>query len=245
MTTGTPPTDTGIRTRGLNLMLALVAAASVVGFMAAINERAVTTQPDNGHQEAHGDAPPALTYRELATRNLSPNAAWTNPLSKLDQSAHDPSPDRSLAALVAAIEDRGRNRAYDGAPPTIPHAVNSRSATSCLACHRDGLFVDGRSAPRVSHAEMTNCLQCHVENLDHNSAATAANDFVGAHSGSGQRYWSDAPPTLPHTTWMREDCLSCHGPHGRPGLRTTHPERQNCLQCHAPSATLDQRPPAP
>jgi cytochrome c-type protein NapB len=45
---------------------------------------------------------------------------------------------------------------------------------------------------------------------------------------------------VPHTTWMRNDCLSCHGRTASPGLETTHAWRKNCLQCHAPSAELDQ-----
>jgi cytochrome c-type protein NapB len=45
---------------------------------------------------------------------------------------------------------------------------------------------------------------------------------------------------VPHTTFMRESCLSCHGPTGADPIRTTHAWRTNCLQCHAPSAVLDQ-----
>jgi cytochrome c-type protein NapB len=46
---------------------------------------------------------------------------------------------------------------------------------------------------------------------------------------------------MPHPMHMRSECDSCHGPSGRPGLRTSHPDRQNCVQCHASSAPLDQR----
>jgi len=35
---------------------------------------------------------------------------------------------------------------------------------------------------------------------------------------------------------MRQDCTSCHGVTGLPGLRTPHPERFNCQQCHAQRA---------
>ena len=37
---------------------------------------------------------------------------------------------------------------------------------------------------------------------------------------------------MPHGTFMRTRCLSCHGEYGYPGLRTDHPRRVNCVQCH-------------
>ena len=71
----------------------------------------------------------------------------------------------------------------------------------------------------------------------------AGNGFDGvAAPTEGARAWLGAPPVVPHTTWMRNDCLACHGPNGWPGMETTHPWRQNCLQCHAPSSALDLNP---
>jgi cytochrome c-type protein NapB len=70
----------------------------------------------------------------------------------------------------------------------------------------------------------------------------AENAFVGSVSPSkGSRAWPQAPPTIPHPTFMRNDCMSCHGPNGLFGLRTPHPDRQSCFQCHVPEAGLDQR----
>jgi cytochrome c-type protein NapB len=67
------------------------------------------------------------------------------------------------------------------------------------------------------------------------------NEFVGTKAPlKGTRAWPQAPPTMPHRTLMREDCLSCHGPQGLFGLRTPHPDRRSCTQCHVPSAELDQ-----
>jgi cytochrome c-type protein NapB len=69
----------------------------------------------------------------------------------------------------------------------------------------------------------------------------AGNSFVGLNPPlKGTRAWPLAPPTIPHSTLMRSDCLSCHGPQGLYGLRTPHPERQSCVQCHVPGAELDQ-----
>jgi cytochrome c-type protein NapB len=59
---------------------------------------------------------------------------------------------------------------------------------------------------------------------------------------SGVRAYTGAPPEIPHSTWMRETCLACHGGTGAEGLRTRHPQRQSCTQCHAPSAGLNQGP---
>ncbi len=149
------------------------------------------------------------------------------------------------AARAAAVAARAARRAYAGAPPTIPHAVDARSAAACMACHGTGFVVGSVRAPRIPHTAYANCLQCHVE------AATSAlgtspppsNAFVGlASPGSGARAWAGAPPTVPHSTWMRADCLACHGAGGALGLRSTHAWRQNCLQCHATSWQIELRP---
>ncbi len=71
-----------------------------------------------------------------------------------------------------------------------------------------------------------------------------ANLFEGTASPPGAvRPWAHAPPVIPHTTLMRTDCLSCHGPAAYAGLRTDHPQRSNCVQCHAVAASLDQTSP--
>jgi nitrate reductase (cytochrome), electron transfer subunit len=69
---------------------------------------------------------------------------------------------------------------------------------------------------------------------------TEAERALALRERASRRAFDGAPPTIPHSTLMRTDCLSCHGPQGLYGLRTPHPERQSCLQCHAPGAHLDQ-----
>ena len=139
---------------------------------------------------------------------------------------------------LAALADRARNRAYDGAPPTIPHPVEAQSAASCLACHGEGLKVGDRVASKISHAHLTNCTQCHVEQAPVAGRRTRSSACTAPGLASGPS--PGAPPTIPHHTWMRENCTSCHGLVTRPGTRTTHPWLTNCTQCHAPSAALDQ-----
>jgi nitrate reductase cytochrome c-type subunit len=49
-------------------------------------------------------------------------------------------------------------RAYEGAPPLIPHDAESRKA-ACLDCHGNGFI----GAPIVPHPTRNHvCLQCHV-----------------------------------------------------------------------------------
>ena len=69
------------------------------------------------------------------------------------------------------------------------------------------------------------------------------NSFLGlAEPTAGQRASAGAPPTIPHATNMRINCVSCHGPNGESGLKSSHPWRTNCTQCHGPSGRLDQQP---
>jgi len=149
------------------------------------------------------------------------------------------SPEEKLTTL----DQREQNRSFNGAPPTIPHPVDQRSDASCVACHREGAKSKSLRIPRMSHAFLANCTQCHIESNPRHMTAFSfrENDFAGlAAPTEGPRAFKDAPPQIPHSTWMRSDCLSCHGHAGLHGIRTTHPWRKNCQQCHAPSASLDQ-----
>jgi nitrate reductase (cytochrome), electron transfer subunit len=112
------------------------------------------------------------------------------------------------------------------------------------------LVVKEKTAPKISHAHYTSCTQCHVPSVGSQIPTDeialrepiAVNQFVGLIAPlQGSRAWPTAPPTTPHPTLMRSDCMSCHGPQGMFGLRTPHPDRQACVQCHAPNAGLDQR----
>lgn len=222
-------------------LLAVVAVSlAVVGYVLGIREP-VRRPPLAAQEPAHpGDGVPhAVTYSELATHPIGPNAHRNRSLAdlKFDRpGVFEPVP-RSEELKQLALADRAKNRAYDGAPPSIPHPVSTSSANGCLACHGQGIKVGDRVASKMSHPLMTNCTQCHVEQ----SPVAADTGFVGlSRSGPGERANPGAPPTIPHHTWMRQDCSSCHGLVTRPGTRTTHPWLTNCTQCHAPSAALDQ-----
>ena len=67
-------------------------------------------------------------------------------------------------------------------------------------------------------------------------------EFAGEQTTpAGARAYEGAPPTIPHRTLMRENCMSCHGEGGTSAIRTSHPDRQSCTQCHATDASYDQR----
>jgi cytochrome c-type protein NapB len=144
---------------------------------------------------------------------------------------------------LAALAKRQENRAFNGAPPTVPHPIDQVSAQACLACHGEGWQASGMRASRMSHQFLAECTQCHVESQPSHQMASLfrQSNFVGLPAPTqGSRAYPGAPPQVPHTTWMRSDCQSCHGPSGPLGLRTTHPWRQECQQCHLPTSTSDQ-----
>ena len=137
-------------------------------------------------------------------------------------------------------EVRAERRAYDGAPPVIPH---KNFAMTCTLCHN----LEGMEVPTVGYAPpsphegtlgmsaMSRCRQCHV------FAATAevfiANAFQPLRQDlrKGGRLHALAPPIIPHAVFMRENCIACHtGPAAREVIRTSHPERTRCRQCHLP-----------
>lgn len=238
--------------RHLGLVLAVVSVVAGIGFMTgtAPGRYVAASPPPRAPRPSDANAQPARTHAELS------RSPWRGGVRAEAGQAWDPRaalgaatlPTSSPAAVAAALEARAATRAYDGAPPTIPHPVRQGSAAECRACHEDGLQLGAGVARQIPHDDFASCSQCHVveattvPRLAANAAATAGTSFVGARSPSqGVRAYEGAPPTVPHTTWLRNHCNACHGPSGRAALQTPHPDRQSCLQCHAPSAQLDRR----
>lgn len=235
----------------LSITAAIVLGVSLVGFFVGTSRsdydfelpalEASTAPPSV-------DVPYALSYAELRD---SPRGANSSGLDedlarmRLVEGAPPEGPKEP------ALADRARLRAYDGAPPRIPHPIRQDSAAECLACHDEGLRFRGRLAPPMSHREMTSCTQCHVvdeapmpggADLPPDPRAVPST-FAGlASPTAGPRAWSIAPPQIPHRTWMRERCTSCHGPYGRAPIRSSHTHRQSCEQCHTTSPEADPRP---
>ncbi|MEM7352255.1 MAG: hypothetical protein AAF657_15750 [Acidobacteriota bacterium] len=160
-------------------------------------------------------------------------------------------------AVKTAATLRAERRAFDGAPPVIPH---QNFGIACSECHdREGMEVEGTGfAPPSPHAvprwpafgvtttgmsAISRCQQCHV--FDTSDELFVANTFVGLPQDlrRGERLNPFAPPTLPHKTFMRENCTACHsGPAAREEIRTDHPQRARCRQCHVPVETRSTFP---
>lgn len=215
-----------------------VAAPAVAGGTAAVGE-------------GDGTPPAAKTWKELQAEPYWSRKSTPQSLSALRPVV--PSPDTPIELhpelKAKSLADRAFLRAYDGAPPMVPHPVPQRGGLPCLVCHEAGAVVGELRAPGISHEKYSSCTQCHVPmngvfTPEEELAYTMGdNTFAGVKAtGQGTRAWKGAPPTIPHPTLMRSRCASCHGPAGREGLQTSHPWRQSCTQCHGLSAGLDQRP---
>lgn len=231
--------------KNLEIFAAVALALALIGFVAGTRESAYEElpPPPEAAKAAVVAAQPAASYTELRERTPGPNANWGGNLQPLSTTAQPKDWDEYAIGREDERERRAGLRAYDGAPPLVPHPVSQRDAPSCLACHADGVALpDGRIAPPVSHDEFSSCVQCHAT-ADAAPPVAAepfvANSFEGIRAaGPGERAWPGAPPTIPHDTFMRTRCVSCHGAHTEPGLASSHPTRQSCTQCHAESRPL-------
>ncbi len=143
------------------------------------------------------------------------------------------------------LEEVYSRRAYHGAPPVVPHAVDNAldHAQGCNACHQKGGFVPtfAAFAPVTPHPQYSNCLQCHAQ-------IKAAGEFSREETPGQKNDWEtvsppllrqsslgSAPPAIPHFVGLlRDNCAACHvGPQAPVEVRCPHPERGSCLQCHA------------
>lgn len=239
------------KSRATPLFAFIVVSVAVTGYFTGLQAPMNVTTPSSAPRadgQSESTSPPiagvvpAPYYKEMANVTLA--RRQREQLASL-KSVIDPLAEFKINPQdkLAALEQREQNRAFNGAPPTIPHPVDQRSDAACVACHSAGAMTKTLRIPRMSHAFLANCTQCHVENNPRHMRATLfrENEFAGLKAPTaGPRAFAGAPPQIPHSTWMRTDCMSCHGYEGRHGIRTTHPWRNNCLQCHAPSATMDQ-----
>lgn len=246
------------------MFLSVVIGVAMVGYLVGINDGVprediitgsdtllatrLPQAPTSPDQSPRGAVIPAVTYAEMRRAETGPTGRWNVSLEQIPQPKYDlfaeikpTAADKQQSTLT-----RASRRAFNGAPPVIPHAVEKTADAACYACHGKGMRIDDRVANPMSHAFLANCTQCHAppapkpfSDLDD---AAVENSFVGLPAPlNGERAFPGAPPTIPHSQWMREKCLACHGHEaGWAGLESTHPWRINCTQCHAPSAELDQ-----
>lgn len=149
-----------------------------------------------------------------------------------------------VAQSSAAV--RAARRAYDGAPPVVPH---DDFGMTCGSCHHvSGMPVEGLGFAPASPHEGTaraystqRCRQCHVFALSEGLFVQSGFMGLGQDLQPGERLYPGAPPTMPHKMLMRENCAACHtGPGARAEIATTHPERDRCTQCHVAVITQDR-----
>ena len=142
------------------------------------------------------------------------------------------------------LKSYSKNRAYAGAPPTIPHIIlneNGFGGKSCLQCHQNGGFVTqfNAYAPVTPHPELINCKQCHVP-VKVQTLFRESSFIKLTMPEINNQALVGSPPVIPHALQMRENCLACHaGPAAPKEIYVTHPERVNCRQCHAAKPVLN------
>lgn len=270
------PTDPRhLSARASKVVLAAVLVTAVSGYFMGLHQTKASRADAERRAEASRSpspvataaaadvaVPEAVEYARLGEVAWKPNANWR---SRLDQLR--PAGGTAMAVAAAstgasampateeerreALRLRAERRAFEGAPPVIPHPVDASPPDNCRACHQHGMSVRGVVARRMSHGELGSCIQCHVPRSGPAPVLAQApglpafedNLFVGAGAaGRGSRAWPGAPPTIPHTLWMRQECASCHGAGGLEGLRTSHPERPLCQQCHVPESGTETLP---
>lgn len=240
--------------RRMNVALVCAVGVALVGFLTATrvtptrggyrSVRAGTAEPKDVVRAPKQRDMERMRYAERAAQQQAALATLAAPpRGVLDAVLLDP---KAYASAVAA---RASRRAYDGAPPTIPHSIDQLGAPACLACHDHGMRVFDKTAPPIGHQAYASCLQCHamadspfIARTPLAQSVSEESDFVGLTSaGKGPRALPGAPPQIPHRSFMRERCASCHGVWAL-GIASSHPYRQSCTQCHAPSSLDDQMP---
>lgn len=166
-------------------------------------------------------------------------ALWVAAACLVVSGCQPPTPQQDEQLVPASLAARAERRAFPGAPPVIPHPPQS---SDCVACHAE----TAREVPRLGIAPgnphlktagmsaASRCRQCHVFQVA--SDLFAASEFPENRRAmrKGGRAHIQAPPTIPHALFMREDCQSCHNGAAAPSeIRCSHAERMNCRQCHA------------
>ncbi len=137
---------------------AALLSCAVVGFLTG-TERANDPPTSRAARPEAAAVTTAPGYLDLRTTRRGPNAVmYANAIATFE--ARVPSPDAE--APPPLDEERRARRAYDGAPPVIPHAVKQDRPPDCLGCHEHGVIIAGRRAPAMIHPRRESCNQCHA-----------------------------------------------------------------------------------
>ena len=243
--------------RLLAVLLLVICMAAISGVF--VGMRHTMTSAANSAPEIHEPVAPddlqgcqlAPKYNSIPEAKWLANENWKFTIDQLPRAQDLRKPQDTMTAkeVLEALKGRSERRAYDGAPPTVPHEINMISSKSCVVCHgqESTPLIGGKRPATMSHPYFANCTQCHVpadglRKLTEDDRLWVDSKFKGKNrSGPGSRAYPGAPPTMPHKVFMRQNCMSCHGPSRPNAIRSSHPQRQNCLQCHAQNAQFDNR----
>lgn len=241
--------------KATTIVVAIVFTISVSGYFMGMRQTVRETDQEIEFtelhpEETHHTVKGAVDYRDIAQAGFGPNAQFKSKLSSLRNTPDEGTNPHPLFLSEAQLRTkRDSRRAYEGAPPIVPHPIAQDSTASCLECHSQATVIGDVVAPAISHPAYTSCTQCHVSDKGLGSRWNTAeydlhtgNRFEGNHEKkTAEQAYPDSPLTIPHTLHMRQNCMSCHGELGTSPIRTSHPERQSCTQCHVPSSSVDKR----
>ncbi len=127
------------------------------------------------------------------------------------------------------VAERAERRAFEGAPPTIPHDTGALVANAqCMNCHAVGT----QYGVNVLHPELTNCEQCHV--MVKTDKLFVTSDFEPLLTREVEAPSNPmGPPYIPHRVQDRASCNICHTDPGAPqALKPLHGDVGNCTMCH-------------
>jgi nitrate reductase (cytochrome), electron transfer subunit len=235
----------------LTLFLVIAGVTAIAAGVVAVRREPASREPMRRLPSVpRAEAPATPITAEAEVFRTTPATLAIEPAAARERSAHP----RRLTVLRY-------NRAYEGAPPRIPHGVSSEEfrTDQCRTCHQRGGYSRRFAAyvPLTPHAERGMCVQCHVgvdEVIGASGPAADPNRRCAiCHPASGGTPSRDAevtwpttvwpaapttiagrdPPPIPHDLPFRENCLTCHaGPAAAVEIRTAHPERLDCRGCH-------------
>lgn len=124
------PRDEGSVPPAAQIGFALILGLAVFGFFVAMNTESELRGEDTPlvierTERGAASVEPVPTYGTLAAVGRPGGSDWNADAARLARAGGE---GERFATKEAALADRARNRAYAGAPPTIPHDVRQRSA---------------------------------------------------------------------------------------------------------------------
>ena len=90
----------------------------------------------------------ATHYAEMHEATRHRTTAYRTSLTDLKSNV-DPFAELKISAedKTSALQRRDARRAFNGAPPTIPHAVSETSTAACIVCHGEGAKTETLRIP--------------------------------------------------------------------------------------------------